>query len=391
MTLYILLDDESHTGGTAATLAQELQEAGHGLQVEALMPTSDPGDLLERLSAPTSGSGSSRSGCAVEGLLLDIRLDQVPPNTSRPHFNGLTVAQEIRTQQTLGRLHHIPLVRFSQPAIVDKYVGNDTTSLDLFDAIILKGEVVEQADRVALLLVDLSRGYKTIRNLDVPNGEEWLSALLALDTSHVLRLDERLLIQLAAAGRLTHEVARYLLRRLLERPGVLVDEGTLAIRLGVDMERSADWAMLRAELEQKCGYTGPFGESHARWWWMLVEDWWLDDIGEQRPLRSLSAQQRMRSLMNGRDFSLAPIQSPSGSRGERFWMPCARTGEPVDPRYGFALAPLPRDDVWMDVEYLSHRAGLRFERTETRLRRRDREKIRALKAASRLAGGADGE
>ena len=351
MTLrYLLVDDDAGAESPAEVYVREiLRVAEDTLTVQAIAPASLEGILdLIRQERP-------------DGLFLDIALSNTLGADRKPlPFDGITLAQQIRTLQTRARtseagLPEMPLIRLSKRNIVDEYVSGDTTSDDLFDARIDKSEINDAPEGVVRRAVSLAADYPQL--IFFADGEPTsarVATLLGCSPDFLDRLDDRVLVGARRPGAPAHIIARFLTGALLAAAGPLIDERLLAIRLGIDpdLAKSGSWAELRKRLDP-ARYLGAFGEGYPRWWMPLLLDWWAASIDEAKPPFRLSATARVEALRAATGLAaLEPIASDPDSPGERPWHQCVRSGRPVDPATGFALIPAWPHESWHDAEYL---------------------------------------
>lgn len=301
----------------------------------------------------------------VDGIILDFRLDmksnEIDGKTERAKYRAASIAQEVRSLGTEGKIEEIPLVLWSLSRRYEESYSPDETAHDLFDLTSTKDELseTEGAQRMAIRLVSLANGYNELRRITDENRKRkrFTYKLLGLEENPDF-LDQRIVTYFDNRSALpVHEYARFILRKILECTRPLVDESVLAARLGVDKQQSEDWEELVGHLE-KAKYEGPFRKGWPRWWWSRISDWWKNEISEE-PLKRLSAESRVKHLFEttGLDGLVAaePIEEGYSTR---FWTVCDAYNEPLDPTDG--LRAQARDlEPWMDRPYISKRAALR--------------------------------
>ena len=378
MATYLFIDDDVGAAAGAELYAEALEAASGGqLVVQPLRPLALP-QMIEAIAA-----------AKPNGLLLDIALiNALTGDRQQVGFDGIALAQQVRTLQTRGRatgaatLAEFPIIRFSKKDVIREYVSQDPTSDDLFDEMVDKGDVADHAQDVATRALSLAADYKRVltltqTDLDDPDLAEALGCELAFIT----RLDPRALLGLRRPGAPAHVLARYFTAKLLARPGPLIDEATLAVRLGVDRVRSADWPALTATLDEAV-YRGAFSYGYPRWWQPLVMDWWQAIDHADRPLPRANTAERVEAIRG--QFGLAGLTALTedpDSPGARFWHRCSRSGRPVDPAHGFALLPIYGHETWQDAEYLCLEEARRDPRNP-RLSPTERSRLAAAKGKS---------
>jgi hypothetical protein len=377
---YILIDDEAQSGAPAELYSEELTNASEGkLRVQTYRPSS----LREVLKFIADAK--------ADGLLLDIALTNATADGAPLAYDGVALAQQIRTLQTRGLrqsaegLPEFPIVRLSKTDVIREYIGDDTTSNDLFDEKVDKAEIIDHPASVAKRALSLAIGYPRLSAY--AKGEqtdEAIAELLGCSADFLSRLDARALVGFRRPGAPAHILSRYVATALLSRPGPLLDEALLAVRLGIDRSRSNDWDALRAALGRAI-YRGVFAEGYERWWLPLLLDWWSEDIDPDQPPYRLGATERVEAIKNKtRLESLAPLPEDSDSPGLKFWHLCVRSQRPVDPAFGFPLMSVWGQEPWQDVDYLCLEEARRDSRNP-RLRPAERSRLASLRAKGEAA------
>lgn len=348
MINYLLIDDDVDSNPPAEMYTRELEASSGGmLGFTAIKPTELAGSLEE----------IAKSG--ADGLLLDIAFINASGADGEPlAYNGIALAQQIRTLQTIrrtrgGGLPELPIIRFSKKDIVSDYVSKDTTSDDLFDEKIDKDEVLVDAKEAARRLCNIAADYPSLISFaEDASNEAALATLLGCPPELFLRLDSRALLGLRRRGAPPHILSRQLIGVLLGRAGPLINEALLALRLGIERDASPDWPSVMSHLKQ-AGYAGAFAGGYPRWWMPLVLDWWGETIDQDRTPARLSAEDRVALLQEKLSLhEIKALPSVPESPGTRFWHFCIKSGLPVDPAFGFPLLPEWGQEVWQDTEYL---------------------------------------
>lgn len=372
---FLLIDDEANSEVSVAVHAEQLSAASEGsLKIETHRPESMQ-EILGFIAASKP-----------DGLLLDVAFTNSHMEDGAPlPYDGIALAQQIRTLQTRGlhqagaSLPEFPIIRFSQPKVIQEYITGDTTSDDLFDEKIDKPDIITNPKLPARLALSLATDYpKIITYARGESTDEALGDLLGCPAEFLPRIDARALLGLRRRGVPAHVLSRYLTGMLLARSGPLINDALLAIRLGIDRETSIGWSALREGLK-RATYTGVFGYGYERWWMPLVLDWWSDQIDSERPPYRLSAEERVRQISEKTNLSgLNPILESPDSPGTRFWHLCLRSQLPVDPAFGFPLMPQWGQEPWQDVDYLCLEEARR-NRRDPRLAAAERKRLATLR------------
>lgn len=370
-----MLDDDAGSEAPAEPYAEALEASSHG---ELQIAVRRPGRMAETIAMIAE--------LAPEGLLLDIALTNALDQEGQPvGFDGIALAQQVRTLQTRARaptgsggLPEFPIVRLSKRDVVREYVNKDSTSDDLFDDFVDKETLLDHGATAASVVLALAQDYPAlVAFTDKAPDDDALAALLGCAAAALERLDPRALSGLRRPGAPAHVLSRFVVVKLLGRPGPLVDEALLAIRLGVDLERSDDWPTLVEELAAS-RYRGAFSSGYPRWWMPAVLDWWQRDIDQDKPPVRLAAVDRVASLSARTGLArLSAINASADSPGARFWHRCAKSGLAVDPAEGFPLMPVYGSETWHDIEYLCREEALR-DRRNARLSASERARIEGI-------------
>ncbi len=299
------------------------------------------------------------SSSSIDGLILDLRLDQKKNDAGyRAPFQGVTVAQELRTRMTEGKMPAFPIVLWSVDSKLKEAYYRDTTSHDLFDRLYVKDEEFNNAPaQVGIELKSLAKGYRFI-DTHRSKKKEHFSAILGLDNAGSQLSDPRI-GEKFLSGYIypVHEYARYILRELIDRQGPLIDENVLAARLGVDVASSTDWERCKERLKD-FAYTGVFSEAWPRWWAKGLEEWWQNQKGMPGVLARIGSVERvkfLKKILRLNELSAAsPIEEGCSSR---FWTICQGSGAPIDPMDGLRIS-CPELKSWQDTLVISIPAAI---------------------------------
>lgn len=346
-TKFLLIDDEPSAESYTARLAD-----AHDDLVINPVEERDPRDIESLVEKEKA-----------DGLLIDLQLTRsMGKAKERFKVEGTSLAQEFRTKSNSVSALSIPMVSLSQAGRREALVGKDTTASDLFDAELSKSDISGHASEIAKLLIDLAKGYRKLGGL-IPFGSGPWAKALTLSNADYEGIDARVQRDLEAISeRPIHNIAGFFLHVLLPFSGPLIDEAMLAVRIGVDPEKSGrDWQALLSEIPAKARYKGVFSDVHSLWWMTFVNKWWLSKKDVPGPLAMLPAKERVEFLKKRFELrNLTAVEAPTGSPGARFWTVCVRTGLPVDPPEGYAIADDEQMRSWHDKRYLCRKAALRY-------------------------------
>jgi hypothetical protein len=341
-TNYVCLDDEAEKVSSIVAL---IEQANKELKFEVRSP--------QKFDSEVRGLGKNKP----DGLLIDLRLDRAPDSTGeRVSYRAISLAQELRTRMTEGELGSFPIVLWSVDDNFKQSYRKDATGHDLFDGVYYKGDLKDSRSEVASQLLDLASGYKSISLLKARTVKNIYGRLISLEADFDV-IDPRISGDLATdRGFPSHAFARSILNQLIHASGPLVDEATLAARLGVDANQSADWNTLTSKFADTARYTGIFGNAWPRWWMFKIAALWKT-ISPDAPLQRLQAEERVTILKRKmRLQNLVAVQSLAENHDTRYWHVCRVSGVPVAPADGVLLAVDQRE--WHDGAYASLKAIL---------------------------------
>lgn len=288
----------------------------------------------------------------LDGLLLDLRLDDFPNEAGeRADFRGTSLAQEIRTRQKEGEFKSFPIILFSGNDKLQKSL--EKSGKDLFDICIDKGQInAKSYDILSPQFLALSEGYKRI-------SQSALNLSGILDTN-IEFVDERFISELNdLANNPTHVIAGFLINDLIGKQGLLIDEETLAARLGVDIIKSSEWGKVLSSLSPS-KYTGVFGSGWHRWWMSSINEWWRKVINSEKHLRSTPASIRVDLIKKELGVEgLCAAEKIEKADSEEYWTMCKGYNRPLDPVDGLMIDGQENLYPWQDTEYVSIDAALK--------------------------------
>jgi hypothetical protein len=301
----------------------------------------------------------SDSGDGIAGVLVDVDFS----SDGKAIGTGLGLAQNLRAKQKNKKSKTLdyPLIRFANPDPVREFVGDDPASDDLFDLLISKVFARDHLDTVVLQARAARAVYDGLT--DSPPAD--LAAFARFCGKEPAqfevwgdpRLWQKVRLGLGESSA-THVAAGSFFRSFLLPVGLLVDEDTLAIRLGVDIEKSPDWPTLRAALAD-AKYTGVGAEGFERWWARGIDSFWLG-VDDDEYLHQRNSEERVDRLRKISGDRLAALQPPA-----RYWRLCAlslRNGEckAVDPARAVTLVQRSPQEPWIDPEQAAVEVAVMF-------------------------------
>jgi hypothetical protein len=339
---YVCLDDEATK---VKPIVQLLEQANLNLEVDIRTPIQFDDEIRQI------------GNLKVDGLLLDLRLDRAADSEGlRVNYRALSLAQELRTRMTESEITSFPIILWSVDDNFKRSYDKDETGHDLFDRQYYKSSVTADKYPIAAEMISLAHGYKAINKLksttvksiynrliDLPDAFEFLDARIAGDIAENRSFP-------------AHVFARSILRNLILGSGPLIDESVLAARLGIDIEKSPDWAMLKLKFAADAVYTGVFSDAWPRWWmFKLIAKW--AQIHPGTVLQRLEANERVRILK--KTFRLPQLTAAAPlveNYDRRYWYVCKLLQSPISPIDAVQLSVDRRE--WQDGIYASLKAIL---------------------------------
>lgn len=285
----------------------------------------------------------------IDGLILDLELNDLPnDNDERACFKGTSLAQEIRTRQKGNGIKSFPIILFSAHDKLSTLL--EATGKDLFDICIDKESVTTDVfDKFSAQLYALAKGYKDLQHKD--NIEDILNINKEkLDCIFISELQKLI-------SSPQHIPASFIIKELIEKQGLLINEGVLAARVGIDITISKDWKNF-LDIIKETKYKGVFYEGWNRWWKILLEEWWKSISKED--IRSLSAERRVEIIKHTTGVSdLFPADKIEKCTSDEFWTVCQGYNRPLDPIDGLILAGQDNLYPWQEPMYVSIDAALK--------------------------------
>lgn len=269
-------------------------------------------------------------------LALDYRLDEhandLNPNET---YKAGVLAQQLRDEAITDPSFDLPIVLVSNEAKIQNLYQPDKTAHDLFDRVYRKEEIEKRRPAIRREMIALATGYGALR---AAAGTYRAEELLRRNDAGEL-LDQQ---DVAAAFRKAtapHTLAKFILKAMVDQPGLLVDDADAAARLGIDgpsFERVAAHAQL-----QPIRYSGPFSDGWQRWWLDALLRWAEGVLGV-RPI-SLRNVDRAEKLSAALGLNLEPAMSPwTGKPDEAAALACASCRRGTEIRHSVAAyAPTP--------------------------------------------------
>ena len=259
-------------------------------------------------------------------IVVDYRLDErVGDNDQAVSYKASTLAQYLRDLAGDSGNEDFPIVLYSAEEKIKEHFNPERTAHDLFDHIIKKTSK-KDSDEERRKLDALADGY--VRLLELRPYNEKLLNIFGLNTQGAHLIDHQEIHDLAATTTIPHIFARFVLKRLVNRNGILIDEPTVLARCGVKATDAGKKLIFEELQRQGAQYVGVFGGFRSMWWRLTVEmaiEDWLGGV-----VNSFSAQERVAALKQKFGYDFEPARSAwNNSSNERLTHVCSICGRPT--------------------------------------------------------------
>ena len=345
---YLYIDDRKDS----YQAVQSFQEKGV-FGIKCTFPPKSRKELLQMLND-------------YDGLIIDQQLDEkeIVDNENNAYYadySGSSLAIDIRIKENEIRIANgkdisIPIVLYSANVNVPKTIQR--LSEEIVDLKIYKADkdFLTSIPVYQKQMVSLVNAYNRIKK----TGS--ITECLGLDEKLGI-IDSRFIEELKRREKCTaHTKAVFILKELIIKQGILIEEDILAARLGVDKEKSKQgWSKVIASLKEfGADYRGVFCDGWSRWWMPMVDEWWYSIIDSDTYVRFYDAKQRTKLISEKLDgIQLVPAEVKSKySIHNEYWTVCDISKEPLDIEDGLLLSGQEDLYPWQDAKYVSIQSAL---------------------------------
>ncbi len=272
-------------------------------------------------------------------VFLDFRLDEdlVGNNlTVNEAYKGGGLAQILRERvsKNEGVYQDHPIVLVSSENNLEQLYDPEKTTHDLFDSCYKKEKLANDKnhEKISKKIIALIEGYKILNQQQIDLD---LLSLFNLEENEENEeiLNQQELKQPLLSSDIPHVRARFILKNILRREGVLISRYEVAARLGAD-PKSLDETIFSAL--NNCKYTGIFSEGWERWWSHLFEDFLTENLGF-RPY-SMTSMERVNQLNKEIGISLKPaISRWNSSVDEKAVFACTLCRHPTELKHSLSV------------------------------------------------------
>lgn len=306
---------------------------------------------------------------SFDGLLLDWSLNNKNEEGVNANYNVEALAQQLRRFIIDGDKikKDFPIVICSADYKFREIFCQEVSGHDLFDLVFEKDDFDSQQKLIISQLEDLAISYKII------SSDKSAKNLFKEDILE--KIDYRILDYIEHQQKQpTHEIARFLLTKLINTNGILIDDYLLASRLGVDIIDNQDlmeWTKLLDKLSD-VKYKGVFSMAWSRWWMNKLNDFWEENF--ECSLGSLSGEQRVKLINEKFDLKLVPATIRDKGTTSDFWVICKRTKYPLSIDDAILSTSNVNKSSWEEDEYFSIESALQEDSKNIHILEKDRVK-----------------
>lgn len=297
-----------------------------------------------------------------DGIMVDFNLnDQRPTTDDQAKYSGTEIAQRIRTKSNENAC---PVVLYSANANIDFWSENKKSGL--FDICISKDWKNKQS--YAIKMYSLAKAYKIIQKKEFnfecnepkkieEETNKYKKQLFGVD--HLEKINKPFADYLQKiSSNPTYIIAQFILNEFICKQGILIGDEVLAARLGIDIEKSADWKLVLEKLDF-AKYKGVFNEGWPRWWMFEVDKWWNEELKAEDFLISTPAEERVKVIKEKLKVPhIVPAKPLEKAESDLFWTICKGYHKPLDPVDGLAIQGQENLFSWQETEYVSIDAAM---------------------------------
>jgi len=268
-------------------------------------------------------------------VVLDHRLN----NGQKRKYAGYQaspLAQQLRESVLQSVTHDFPIILISSEEDINAFFDN-VTAHNLFDRYFTKSDLVNGSASNQQIL-SLVKGYKQL--LKHWNKLERWSKFLAVTRQEKVEVAYQAIRELDKL-KAPHQVAHAILRYVIDRRGLLLDQDNVLAQLGVSkLGKDVDTVFDILDRD-KIKYTGVFSEGWQRWWQHRLADWGKKLCGKSLGMLE-STTERVSCLNQKLGLKLSPAKSRWPKTDGLIWYICDSCHQPTEFNYSvIAYEPLP--------------------------------------------------
>lgn len=265
-------------------------------------------------------------------VALDYRLDEKQADGSVPtRYKAGPLAQQLRDRGLEEFERDFPIVLVSHEDVLRHLFDPDRTTHDLFDRIYVKEEVARESGRIREELSSLVKGYRAI--VAAWRDPERLVVVLRADETGKIELESQDIAEWKSVAA-PHQLARLILRNIIDRNGILLDDANFLASFGVAPGSEGAHDLMSISEGAGVRYSGAFAEGWRRWWTHRYENFAL---GCGKEFADLTADERVRRLNEKFSLKLRPAVSRWTGRSDFYpSFACSSCGQPTEKMHSVA-------------------------------------------------------
>jgi hypothetical protein len=121
-----------------------------------------------------------------------------------------------------------------------------------------------------------------------------------------------------------HEKASFVCNQVVQPIGLLIDEDTLAIRLGIDIIHSTEWEQVKVNFEE-FKYKGIYAEMTPKWWMTGLNKWWKANFTDYS-IQNTPSEKKIELLKTHLTLeNLSVITKPTHHQYDLYWHKCVKS------------------------------------------------------------------
>ena len=367
---YLFIDDE--VGQPTKALLDGFNDTGL-VSVESLSIAKDESfdSISDKLQSKYAKEG-------FDGILIDLCLDGTGANSLK--FKAPPVAQQIRTLASENKFSHLPIVLCSTIENEGLF-QSDSSSHDLFDYYFNKSDL--NFKKEAGRLQSLAEGYHILNKKDV--AIETVLGRVDVDV-----LDSKLMDYICGNMKSSFDVAQRIVKDMFRYSGLLITEGIMAARLGVDFEKSGEaWTRLMDKVLVQAEYKGVFSSGWRRYWSDKLNSFFME-ISGGTPYQIMSAAERVGVLTQSGFNGLVVADPILFNQSTYYNTVCIHYNRPLDAIEGIPVEDSMNLKPWQENCFVSFLAVAKGEFKEERIGMAGKKRMVLLKQRL-LDGQAKGE
>lgn len=330
ITKYLFIDDETGSVTNALLDGFNDKEIVHIIPLEL-----NKGESFEVVCKRTKEEVSNYQ---YDGVLIDLCLDGSGANSLL--FKAQPFVQQIRSWASEGVIPNIPVVLCSTIENFDVY-KKDSASHDLFDYYINKTEA--NFEEESMRMKALADGYHIL------NGNH-VDANNFLGRTDLGKIDDTIIDYLKGAS--AFDVAQRIIKEVIPYPGLLIDQDTVAARMGIFKNEGKGWGKLREAISNRAMYKGVFASGWERYWSDKVNDFFMS-LSEGIPYQVLNAAERVEILEKAGYDGLETAKPVKMNKSSYFDTSCCYSHRPLDSMEGIPVEDSMSLMPWQENHYVS--------------------------------------